>query len=1066
MHAKGPGSQPTQASTNRRLGTIELCAPAALAVAMIVIGTVIGWRSWHDAWTLPNLARYTYGDRHSVAGVPEGLAAALRADYKFISGYGLVLAGFAWIFRRRALSRFGRTISGYVCVAVVVTVLADVAENLLLHLTLTRVPNPPTLITMVGAATTIKWCAALLAVAAIPATLAMLGRAVVAWVRLNWLKRRADVGTDRWWTLVLADEKSLELRPPDTPPTAPGDDESMWVNSYKVPGAQAVIDTRSARGQAVTAICLSGGGVRSACVAMGAMQVFSEADPIYGLGRPVADKPAQPGASTPTESGANAPAQPGAEIPADPQTAQTPRRLVDDVDYVISVSGGGYTAGARLLAVQPPPGKAGDLLVSQRFEEGSPEFDHFRRGSSYIADTPAELMRALAEVLKNMLASLVTIFVVAIIVGWLAGFALAHPLFSIAAFVPVENKNFESEIKPPHHNDYLMSLVPHPAAWWAIGFFAVLAVFCTTVAIMVEWARSGRVSERIREWAMRGAQASAAFAVLVLTVTAALPGLMHLCASISENASENGKTTAAAITGVVGLNYLSAIVAMAWKKRNKLPPAKPSWWGSVLPAGVLQLTLVLATLALLLVVWLVTLGSFAAGVFSRVTSTGYGTKLNDVPNWEWWIGLLVGTALFVGFADVTSLSLHPFYRYRLARTFAVRRASIPPDVPAGQEPAVWRAQRYPETEWTFLHEYGHVPGKGPQFVFAAAATLTGEATPAPGLNAVSYTMSADYVGGPDLGWFKTEPLWKTCPPRLKRDLTVEAAVAISGAAFASAMGRQNKGFQKLLAVSGARLGTWLPNPKFVQKLKCSQEGGCIDPKDAKKFWPRSLPTIRGAGYFYRELLGINYDDARLVQVTDGGHYENLGLVEALRRRCRLIICIDGGGDTPPLLGGLGDAIRLAKYELGVNITLTDAGTYSEQNITPGSGTPFPEDDAFVGLNDRITKATVVTGHISYPPASGLSATEGVLIFGKAVLWEQCPDWLLTYAASKGNEVFPHDPTSDQWFNEGQFAAYTTLGRLIGRHAAQCIEDLATLDELATLRAALGAALPTAKPLPT
>jgi hypothetical protein len=261
---------------------------------------------------------------------------------------------------------------------------------------------------------------------------------------------------------------------------------------------------------------------------------------------------------------------------------------------------------------------------------------------------------------------------------------------------------------------------------------------------------------------------------------------------------------------------------------------------------------------------------------------------------------------------------------------------------------------------------------------------------------------------------------------------------VSGAAFASAMGRQNKGYQKLLAVSGARLGTWLPNPKLVANLVCAQKGHCPDPEDVTRPWPTSLPTIRGAGYFYRELLGINYDDARLVQLTDGGHYENLGLVEALRRRCRLIFCIDAGGDSPPLLTTLSDAMRLAEYELGVTIELNDHGPYSVDDITPGSGTPFPERHAFASLNGRLAKRTAAFGRIKYPDAAGLSEPQkphGILIFAKAVLWEGCPEWLLTYAAN--SDVFPHDPTSDQWFNEAQFAAYTTLGTIMGKHAMEC-----------------------------
>jgi hypothetical protein len=53
--------------------------------------------------------------------------------------------------------------------------------------------------------------------------------------------------------------------------------------------------------------------------------------------------------------------------------------------------------------------------------------------------------------------------------------------------------------------------------------------------------------------------------------------------------------------------------------------------------------------------------------------------------------------------------------------------------------------------------------------------------------------------------------------------------------------------------------------------------------------------------------------------------------------------------------------------------------------------------------------------------------------------QACPYWLLTYAAS--NEIFPHDPTSDQWFSEAQFAAYTALGRVIANEAVKCMIEL-------------------------
>lgn len=1014
--------------------TVPRGLQTAAQVVIVVVGAYIALRYWEKA-DLDGLARYTYGDRSStVANVEAALPAALAADYRFIVGYGLLLAGFGWAFRSHAVSSFGRTVSVYVLLAVILTVLADVVENQLLSATLRHEPDPSTLITATTAAAIVKWCMALLAVVGVPATAVILGRYAMAVIR-SVVGRYGGV-EGKWWDRVLADPElpgNQPMHPPETPSML-REQQWSWVNAYNVPGAEEVIARRN--GAAAQAICLSGGGVRSACVAMGAMQVFSKARPLDDT-RLTAQRLDDAHQSMTVEQ-VYRPGEAADESEPEPNLNQKKPRMVDEVDYVISVSGGGYTAGARLLAVQPSPSDPELPLLSERFEEGSVEFDHFRRGSSYIADSPAALIRALAEVFKNLLVSLLTIFIVPAIIGFVAGYGLAHPAFSFAAIVPVTHPDFDTKIKP-NHSDYLQSLEPHSAAWWVFGFFAVVTVFFISSAIGIEWLWLGPVSERWRLRSMRLAQASAVLSILVGGITVGLPLLMRLCSSLSLHAKENAGATVTAFAGVIGLNYLSAIAAMGWKRRGDvLAAAKQSRWKSILPPGVVQLVLVLVTLAVLLLVWLIMLGSFAAGVFRQATSIGFGSHLNAVPNWGWWLGGLAATAVFVGCADVTSLSLHPFYRRRLARTFAVRRVGVG-ERDADGHPAEWRAEGYPETEWTRLAKYGRVMRGGPRFVFAAAATLTGRAKPAPGLNAVSYVLSADYVGGPELGWFKTAELWYHSPPRLRRDITVQASIAVSGAAFGSSMGRQNRGFQKLLAVSGARLGTWLPNPSFVTKLACARNRNCPNPIDIKKPWPRSLPTIRGASYLYRELLGINRRDARLVQVSDGGHYENLGLVEALRRRCRLIICIDGGGDAPPLLGGLGDALRLAEYELGVTVTLDTRGPYSVDSVAPGSGTPFESGHALQMLNGRITKGTVVAGRISYPPAAGLERREGLLIVAKAVLWEYCPYWLLTYAASKGN--FPHDPTSDQWFNEGQFAAYTALGRIIGQHAVECAYEL-------------------------
>src|SRR5919205_205888 len=72
-------------------------------------------------------------------------------------------------------------------------------------------------------------------------------------------------------------------------------------------------------------------------------------------------------------------------------------------------------------------------------------------------------------------------------------------------------------------------------------------------------------------------------------------------------------------------------------------------------------------------------------------------------------------------------------------------------------------------------------------------------------------------------------------------------------------------------------------------------------------------------YLWKELFGRNRLEDKFLYVTDGGHYENLGLVELLRRGCRRIYCFDAGGGTTSR--ALGDAIALARTELDVEVSM-------------------------------------------------------------------------------------------------------------------------------------------------
>jgi hypothetical protein len=129
--------------------------------------------------------------------------------------------------------------------------------------------------------------------------------------------------------------------------------------------------------------------------------------------------------------------------------------------------------------------------------------------------------------------------------------------------------------------------------------------------------------------------------------------------------------------------------------------------------------------------------------------------------------------------------------------------------------------------------------------------------------------------------------------------------------------------------------------------------------------------------------------------------------------------------------------------------MENGGPFGVENLAPGSGDQFVDSHAFCSLNARVTKCAVARGRITYPDAAGIETEEartGWLIIAKAVLWQELPDWVLTYAAQSGGAEFPHDNTSDQWFSEGQFAAYTEVGRSIAVSAMKvpCDGSLPTI----------------------
>ena len=129
------------------------------------------------------------------------------------------------------------------------------------------------------------------------------------------------------------------------------------------------------------------------------------------------------------------------------------------------------------------------------------------------------------------------------------------------------------------------------------------------------------------------------------------------------------------------------------------------------------------------------------------------------------------------------------------------------------------------------------------------------------------------------------------------------AVAISGAAASPNMGyHSSPAAAFLMTMFNARLGWWMGNPRD------------------KYNWLRSSPR-RGLLYLLNELFGLTNDRTHFVNLSDGGHFENLGIDELVRRRCRYIIACDAEQDDALTFNGLGNAIRKCRMDLGVEISV-------------------------------------------------------------------------------------------------------------------------------------------------
>ncbi|WP_188151270.1 patatin-like phospholipase family protein [Teredinibacter waterburyi] len=360
-------------------------------------------------------------------------------------------------------------------------------------------------------------------------------------------------------------------------------------------------------------------------------------------------------------------------------------------------------------------------------------------------------------------------------------------------------------------------------------------------------------------------------------------------------------------------------------------------------------------------------------------------------NAEWWLYLL-GLAVLIYnflFVNINRFSLHPFYRDRLSRTFLFK--PMAGDKTDGNcEGAVAPADEIK------MSELNQATSSAPYHIINTALNLQGSHNPQlRSRKSVPFILAKRYCGSDYTGYCATADMEAQDP-----HFNLGTAMAISAAAASPNMGAVTvKPLSFFLTLMNIRLNYWLPHPKIVAQGK------------ALRVRYNSL----GLRYLLREALGLVSERTAFVNCSDGGHIENLGVYELLKRQCKTIVCIDAEADPSFTFNGLITLQRYAEIDLGAKIEI------DLSEIKPVEG---------------LSKSHYSLGSIHYN-----NGETGRLLYLKLSVTGTEPEYLHYYRAQ--NPTFPHQSTADQYFDETQFEVYRALGSHVAEAAADDMQHLLT-----------------------
>jgi hypothetical protein len=752
------------------------------------------------------------------------------------------------------------------------------------------------------------------------------------------------------------------------------------------------------------AICCSGGGIRSAAYCLGALQSLDQGG------------------------------------------------LVAKARWILGVSGGSYIATSRALVAHylHLPGAKNGVKERPAYAPGTAEERNLRCDTRYLASNGSTIL----------------VGVLSLFLGAICTFAIAlAPLYAITHAWGWLLR-WQAVVIPsgPHR----MTATVTNLGWWLPSVIAagiVLIVFLCwwwtlepggrrARGLLMRWKPDNYDGGADRAWLVSLVAALAAgLALAMFAAPLLISWLTRSTGSLGTVAQFAGfgarpswswsavagliaAVTAIAKSGQAGLAKWTATTAAA----SSSSAAQPS-----------LVTRVAGRIRQLLLPWVASAAIVLAGAVFALLWTSDGARAGFSAGQLLPVAVALAVMLLARTTvNVNRLSMHDFYRWRLADAFAVTREAAEETNPAK------RRQKFAAAAATRL---SGLENDKPRLIICGTANINAVREVPTGQGGFCVAFDPEHVTLHGLG-----------PVAQARTSDYEALVgdrrstlfdvsAISGAAISPLMGAATRhAYRILFTATNVRLGVWLPHPNVVQgardwidakpDAKPSETDSWwvrrpllllawyLTPqlfrvrdtdKDAERearLWAHVL-KLRGAGkrsgaVWYRVMqptLGLLWAEAagRLsyratwMYVTDGGHYDNLGLVEALRRGARHIVVLDASGDKADTWSTLGGAIELARADAGVEIDL-DPTTMIKGGTQLAAG--------------QVVRPWAY-GKFSRPVAVPGLPQQGEIWICKLGWWTDAPWDVLAYA--RNHSTYPCDSTLQQLYDANEFSAYQELG---------------------------------------